>query len=121
MELSADIFQLANEIKGSQKIFLALGHELRQRIILVLLWSENQSGLDLCDIAATVGHSTGVVSRHMQILESAGIVARPRPKDSKFYSLSTDTKVVDQLLAMLSHARDFMLQASVESRKLIDT
>ena len=117
MELSADLFQLADEIKRSQKAFLALGHELRYRIVLVLLWSEDQRGMGLYDIADTVSASPGVVARHLQILEDAGIVVRPREDDKKFYSLSTDTQVMDQLLTMLGHTRDFMLQAAARSNR----
>ncbi|WRK52740.1 hypothetical protein SD457_21205 [Coprobacillaceae bacterium CR2/5/TPMF4] len=51
MNLEAELEQLSLEIKNSQKLLLALGDEIRQDIILMMMESGDCLGMRVGDIA----------------------------------------------------------------------
>ncbi len=105
-----DILDLAQEIKGTQKILTALGDEVRQRLILVMMQSGKCSGMRVNDIAAGTNLSRPAVSHHLQILKDAGIVKMRREGTKNYYYFDADMEAFDRLIGMLSHAKAIMQQ-----------
>ena len=75
MNLEAELEQLSLEIKNSQKLLLALGDEIRQHIILMMMESGDCLGMRVGDIAKKTHLSRATVSHHLQILKRAGAVS----------------------------------------------
>ena len=110
MEARDDILSLAEEIKGARKILTALGDEMRQHLILVMMQSGDCSGLRVNDIAEKTSVSRPAVSHHLQILKDAGIVKMRREGTRNYYYFDADMEAFDRLISMLNHAKDIMLQ-----------
>lgn len=64
---------LAEEFRGLQGLFAALGDETRQRIFLTLLESE-QVGLRVGELTERTHLSRPAVSHHLRVLREAGAV-----------------------------------------------
>ena len=73
-----EIKKLSEEIKASQKILIALGDEMRQHLILVMMQSGDCNGMRVNDIVENTRLSRPAVSHHLQILKDAGIVKMRR-------------------------------------------
>ena len=110
MNVEQEICTLAEEIKGSQKILTALGDEMRQHLILVMMQGGDCSGMRVNDIAAKTRLSRPAVSHHLQILKDAGIVKMRREGTRNYYYFDADMEAFDRLISMLNHAKDIMLQ-----------
>lgn len=69
-------------------VFAALGHEVRRHIVLLLshLGGEVPSGW----LAARFSHSWPTTTRHLNVLESAGVVEVRRSGRSSHYSLNRE-------------------------------
>lgn len=103
-----EINSLAEEIKGAQKILTALGDEMRQHLILVMMQSGDCSGMRVNDIAAKTRLSRPAVSHHLQILKNAGIVKMRREATRNYYYFDADMEALDRLIGMLTHAKAIM-------------
>ena len=110
MNMELEISTLAEEIKGTQKILTALGDEMRQHLILVMMQSGECSGMRVNDIADKTRLSRPAVSHHLQILKDAGIVKMRREGTRNYYYFDADMEAFDRLIGMLNHAKDIMLQ-----------
>ena len=110
MNVEQEIDTLAEEIKGSQKILTALGDEMRQHLILVMMQSGDCSGMRVNDIADKTRLSRPAVSHHLQILKDAGIVKMRREGTRNYYYFDADMEAFDRLIGMLNHAKEIMLQ-----------
>ena len=109
MEARDDILTLAEEIKGTRKILTALGDEMRQHLILVMVQSGDCNGLRVNDIAEKTSLSRPAVSHHLQILKDAGIVKMRREGTKNYYYFDADMDAFDRLIGMLQHAKAIML------------
>ena len=91
MELDCEerIRQIADGFRECRSAFTAIGDETRQLILLILLESDC-SGVRVGEIAQKAHLARPSVSRHLQILRQAGIVARRREGAKNYYYLSTD-------------------------------
>lgn len=110
MELTNEIAELAQEIQASQKILMALGDEVRQHLILVMMTSGNCSGMRVNDIAAGTNLSRPAVSHHLRILKEAGIVKMRREGTKNYYYFDVDMEAFNKLINMLTHAKRLMQQ-----------
>ena len=108
MTQQEEIRQLSEEIRSTQKILTALGDEMRQHLILVMMQSGDCSGLRVNDIAAKTRLSRPAVSHHLQILKDAGIVKMRREATKNYYYFDADMEAFDRLIGMLQHARAIM-------------
>ena len=108
--MQEEINSLAEEIKSTQKILTALGDEMRQHLVLVMMQSGECSGMRVNDIAAKTRLSRPAVSHHLQILKDAGIVKMRREGTRNYYYFDADMEAFDRLIGMLNHAKDIMLQ-----------
>lgn len=115
MKPEKDIKKLSEEIKGMQKILTALGDEMRQHLILVMMQSGDCSGMRVNDIAEKTRLSRPAVSHHLQILKDAGIVKMRREGTKNYYYFDADMEAFDRLIGMLTHAKEIMLSLSDRS------
>lgn len=101
---------LSDEIKSTRKILTALGDEVRQHLILVMMNSGCCSGMRVNDIAAKTSLSRPAVSHHLQILKDAGIVKMRREGTKNYYYFDADMEAFSKLIDMLTHAKAIMQQ-----------
>lgn len=109
MKPEKEIKKLSEEIKSTQKIMTALGDEMRQHLILVMLQSGDCNGMRVNDIAENTRLSRPAVSHHLQILKDAGIVKMRREGTKNYYYFDADMGAFDRLIGMLQHAKEIML------------
>ena len=108
MDIHEEIAELSDEIKRTRKIRTALGDEMRQHLILVMLQSGECSGMRVNDIAERTSLSRPAVSHHLQILKDAGIVKMRREGTKNYYYFDADMEAFDRLIGMLDHAKAIM-------------
>ncbi len=68
---------LSEEFQNNRKVFLALGDETRQQIMIALLENE-KVGMRVPEITARTHLSRPAVSHHLQILKDAGLIRMHR-------------------------------------------
>src|SRR5256885_5645931 len=90
----------ATSIEETEAVFLALSHQVRRHILLILshLGGELPSGY----LATRFKHSWPTTTRHLGILEKAGLVEVRREGRSSFYRLNRE-RVQHVLGAWLAH------------------
>lgn len=103
-----EIETLSEEFKSTQEILSALGDEMRQHLILVMMESGSCSGLRVNEIAEKTNLSRPAVSHHLQILKRAGLVKVRREGTKNFYYFDADMAALDRLITMLTHAKTIM-------------
>lgn len=108
MDERSELVELSEEIKGTQKILTALGDEMRQHLILVMMQSGNCNGMRVNDIAQKTSLSRPAVSHHLQILKDAGVVKMRRESTKNYYYFDADMEAFDRLIDMLNHAKAIM-------------
>ncbi len=108
MVLKEEITDFASEFQSSRKILTALGDEVRQHLILVMMQNGDCSGMRVNDIAQKTSLSRPAVSHHLQILKDAGIIKMRREGTKNYYYFDEDTKSVDALIQTLMHAKKLM-------------
>lgn len=103
---------LAEEFRGLQRLFAALGDETRQRIFLALLESE-QMGLRAGELAERTHLSRPAVSHHLRVLREAGAVSLHREGTRNYYYPNADTErwerlrlLADKICAVVRYAAD---------------
>lgn len=109
MNPNKEIKILAQEIKDTRQIMTALGDEMRQHLIIVMIQSGECNGLRVNDIASKTKLSRPAVSHHLKILKDAGIVKMRREGTRNYYYFDADMEAFDQLIGMLTHAKEIML------------
>lgn len=102
--------RIADEFLSFQKVFTALGDEVRQKIIIVLLENE-KIGMRVPEITERTHLSRPAVSHHLQILKDAGLIALHRVKTKNYYYISADESrwlelknFIDQIYDVISCA-----------------
>ena len=108
MENKTELLLLSEEIMGTQKILTALGDEMRQHLILVMMQSGDCNGMRVNDIAQKTSLSRPAVSHHLQILKDAGIIKMRREGTKNYYYFDADMEAFDRLINMLNHAKTIM-------------
>lgn len=76
----------------------------------------NCNGVRVGEITAKTNLSRPAVSHHLKILKEAGIIKMRREGTKNYYYFDADADGMDQLLAMLAHAKNIMAQLQ-ERRK----
>ena len=109
VKIAREISRLAEEFKASQKVMTALGDEMRQHFILIMMQSGECTGLRVGEIAEKTRLSRPAVSHHLQILKDAGIVKMRREATRNYYYFDADMEAFNQLIEMLQHAKEIML------------
>lgn len=102
------INQLADELKRSRNLLTALGDEVRQHLILVMMQSGDCSGMRVNDIAEKTALSRSAVSHHLKILKDVGILKMRREGTKNYYYFDENTEAIDGLIEVLIHAKRVM-------------
>lgn len=103
-----EILELAREFTACQKTLLAFGDENRQHLILEMMQMGQCDGVRVGAITEKTHLSRPAVSHHLRILRDAGIVKMRREGTRNYYYFDADTKAMDDLLQMLTHAKEIM-------------
>ncbi|MGM9597065.1 MAG: ArsR/SmtB family transcription factor [Eubacteriales bacterium] len=103
-----DIKALAEEFKACRKTLSALGDENRQHLILEMMQMGNCGGVRVGAITEKTHLSRPAVSHHLQILREAGLIKMRREGTKNYYYFDADTKAMESLLRMLTHAKEIM-------------
>lgn len=103
-----EIKRLSAELQSSRKLLTALGDEVRQHLILVMIQSGDCTDLRVNDIAEKTSLSRPAVSHHLQILKDVGILKMRREGTKNFYYFNEDAEAIDRLIGMLEHAKQIM-------------
>lgn len=98
---------LCNEFRECQKLFAALGDEVRQQIIAIMMAGEC-SGTRAVDIAEKTSLSRPAISHHLQILKDAGIVSSRKEGTCIYYYLDPNAEAMHRLEQLARDAASFM-------------
>jgi ArsR family transcriptional regulator len=63
---------------GVDGVFAALGDRLRLRIACCLLATQSPGGLCVCELVDSLGETQPNISRHLKLLQAAGLVTERR-------------------------------------------
>lgn len=107
-DYNEEIKKLSAEFEKCQNILLALGDENRQHMMLEMMRMEHCVGVRVGKIAEKTNLSRPAVSHHIQILNRAGILKMRREGAKKYYYFDADTKAMNNLFKMLTHAKHIM-------------
>lgn len=102
---------LAEEFRGLQGLFAALGDETRQRIFLMLLESE-QVGLRVGELTERTHLSRPAVSHHLRVLREAGAVRVHREGTRNYYYPNADAEQWKKLRTLAEHTCAVMRSAA---------
>lgn len=103
-----DIFALKEEFQSCRKMLAALGDETRLHMITAMMQMGKSGGVRVGEITMCTNLSRPAVSHHLQILKEAGLVRMRREGTRNYYYLDADTRTLNCLIQMLSHARDIV-------------
>lgn len=118
--LENDIKNLTEEFEDCQKLFVALGDESRQGIIIEMMKMGDCNGARVGEITERTHLSRPAVSHHLQILKDAGIIKRRKEGTKNYYYFDSDTKAMKKLLDMILHVKAIMEQLPDWRRKSQD-
>jgi DNA-binding transcriptional ArsR family regulator len=82
-----------------EAVFSALAHPARRRVLLTIYF--NGGSMTAGEIAAVFSHAWQTTTRHLQVLESAGLVSSERRGRSRIYRL--ERKRLDLVRDWLAH------------------
>lgn len=100
----SELEKLAEEFAACQKILSAFGDENRQHLILEMMQMGKCQGVRVGEITAKTHLSRPAVSHHLKILKDAGIIKMRREGTKNYYYFDADTRALDSLLQMFTHA-----------------
>ncbi len=90
------------------QVIKALSHPLRLEILEALQPGEEKC---VCDLVAELGYAQPVISKHLAVLKSAGLISARREGTKTFYKLQTPC--VKEFLACI----DGILKQELEARQ----
>ena len=103
--------QLSEEFQSNRKVFLALGDETRQQILISLL--ENETiGMRVPEITAKTHLSRPAVSHHLGILRDAGLIRMHRAGTMNFYYADANERCWSSLKSLIDHVERVVRSAA---------
>lgn len=93
--------ELLTSVKYSSKILKALGDEINQNIIQLLVESE-EPGLRVPEITKKLYLSRPSVSHHLRILIEAGIVSVQKVGTKSYYYVEVKSSAINSLTTLVS-------------------
>lgn len=94
--------RLAQEFKGLEDVFAALGDENRRRIFIALLENE-KVGLRVLEITEITHLSRPAVSHHLQVLKKSGVINMYRDGTKNYYYADANLGVWQSLKNLSEH------------------
>ena len=112
MEKTADlknkIEQLAIGFRQCSKLFIAIGDETRQYLIVEMMKTGDCSGVRVGEITKRTNLSRPAVSHHLQILKAAGIVKVRKEGTKNFYYFDASDDVFKKVQTLLTTAEEIL-------------
>jgi DNA-binding transcriptional ArsR family regulator len=71
-----------------EAVFAALAHPARRRILMTIHF--NRGAMTAGEVASVFRHAWQTTTRHLQVLEAAGLLAHERRGRSRIYRIQTD-------------------------------
>lgn len=107
---TAELDVLAKEFQMSKPLLKAIGDEMRQRLILILIRHADghDTGMRVGEIAAEINLSRPAVSHHLKILRESGLVDIRQEGTKNFYHLNRYLPPVENLIQLLQHTQRLM-------------
>lgn len=105
------IEDLRKDILSLRIVFLALGDETRQLILLTLLEQELKE-LRVNEIAQHTYLSRPAVSHHLQILKNAGLLKMRKEGIKNYYSIKKQTMIFYQMKEMF-----FKIECTIKEKQ----
>lgn len=105
------IEDLRKDILSLRTVFLALGEETRQLILLTLLEQELKE-LRVNEIAQHTYLSRPAVSHHLQILKNAGLLKMRKEGIKNYYSIKKQTMIFYQMKEMF-----FKIECTIKEKQ----
>jgi len=105
--------KLSEEFQSNRRIFLALGDETRQQILIALLEHE-KIGMRVPEITARTHLSRPAVSHHLKILQDAGLIRMHRAGTMNFYYPDADRGCWSGLKTLIDHV-DSVVRCAAEN------
>ncbi len=102
---------LAKQFRSYQKVFIALGDETRQRIILALL-ENDEMGMRVPEITGKTYLSRPAVSHHLRILREAGLISMYRVGTMNFYYVDANRSCWRGLKELIDRVNDVVNMAA---------
>ena len=97
--LCEDTRKLEDEFKSCRKLLIAVGDEMRQHLLCVMMESPCD-GVRVVELAEKTNLSRPAVSHHMQILKDAGIVSSRKEGTCVYYYFDPDNNEIERLVAL---------------------
>ena len=94
--------RLSEEFQSNRQVFLALGDETRQQILIALLEHE-KIGMRVPEITASTHLSRPAVSHHLKILKDAGLIRMHRAGTMNFYYVDANRGSWSGLKSLVDH------------------
>jgi len=116
VHMDTRIISMSNDMISIQAIFKALGDLNRLRILKII---QHRAGCCECEIQHVLGIGQSTTSRHLAILEKAGLVRSGRDGKWINYHLATDTSpAAREALELLAHRLDQDPQVQKDRQRL---
>ena len=100
--LSDRIHILPEEWSSTSKLFVALGDEQRQRILLAF---EPGERLNITQIVSTSALSRTAVNHHLKVLRESGALASEKVGKEVYFWIDKDY-IIDALQRVLTHVKE---------------
>lgn len=98
---------LKEDFAKCQKLFVAIGDETRQAILLTLMETTCQEGLRVGEIKERTHLSRPAVSHHLRILLAAGVVTVRKQGAMNFYFIDVRSKLA-VMSTLVQHLEEFL-------------
>ncbi len=103
-----ELHRLTYLFKTCGPLFIALGDEIRQKII-VDIGDSGENGINVASLTAKSHLSRPAVSHHLKVLKDCGLVATKKIGTQIFYTLSLG-KNVEQMEKLLSSIQSVLMK-----------
>lgn len=94
--------RITKEFEQCNKMFVAIGDETRQQIILALLESDF-NGIRVGEITKKTHLSRPAVSHHLQVLKESGIINMRREGTKNYYYMDANEAQWKQIAQLVNH------------------
>lgn len=97
-ELAEDVERARDEIRRMSRVFKALSHPTRLKILKIL----NARDMCVCEVMTVLNATQSTTSHHLNILENMGLIKERREGKWVFYGIS-DSKMLKNMIEQIYH------------------
>lgn len=114
-QLTSEMGDLSKELEECREIFVALGDENRQSIIMVLL--KTYGGMRVGELSSHIGLSRPATSHHLRILKDAGLIGMYKKGTMNFYYMGSESDRWTSVIELFSHVDKIIIAFNYHSKK----